>query len=47
MATPETDGLDPEDVAWLLEREACEILVLRPRRDVATASRAPGLVTQG
>lgn len=30
VATPQTDGLAPEDVAWLLERDACEILVLRP-----------------
>ncbi len=32
VATDETDGLAPEDVAWLLERDDCEILVLRPAR---------------
>lgn len=32
VATDETDGLAPEDVAWLLERDDCELLVLRPAR---------------
>jgi hypothetical protein len=37
--TAGTDGLDPEDIAWLLDRAEGEILVVRPARD--TLIRVP------
>jgi hypothetical protein len=36
--TPHTDGLSPSDVAWLLERAAGEVVVLRPADQVNGAS---------
>jgi hypothetical protein len=45
VATAETDGLAPEDAAWLLEKGPCEILVLRPGKatePVAVSGDATG-----
>jgi nucleotide-binding universal stress UspA family protein len=37
-ATSRTDGLSPEEVAWLLEHAAGEVVVLRPAEDTALAA---------
>ncbi|MBJ7328892.1 MAG: universal stress protein [Solirubrobacteraceae bacterium] len=39
VRTGDTDGLSPEDVAWLLDRATCEVLVLRPARYDSAAER--------